>query len=105
MVVKTSDTVLTMAENIHEVNKASGTSSVNAKQSLDIVMEGNKAIDVTMKKMKEIIQVSDKVEKSNEDLSSQMEKVVSIIDVIRSISRITSYNVCYTKLLRVFVWR
>ncbi len=90
MVVKTSDTVLTMAENIHEVNKASGTSSVNAKQSLDIVMEGNKAIDVTMKKMKEIIQVSDKVEKSNEDLSSQMEKVVSIIDVIRSISERTT---------------
>ena len=90
MVGKTSETVMSMAVSIDEVNHSSDVSSENAQHSLEVVEVGHQAINVAMTKMKEIINVSDKVEESNELLSNQMDKVVSIIDVIGAISEQTN---------------
>jgi methyl-accepting chemotaxis protein len=90
MVTNTSETIMTMVDSIEEVNKITVNNSSNAKKSIEIIKEGQKAIDLTMDKMGENIKIYSDVGKSINELSSQMDKVASIIDVIRTISKQTN---------------
>jgi methyl-accepting chemotaxis protein len=89
-IAKVSENILSMASRIYDVDKATEINSENSKSSLEAIEEGQKAIDLTIQKIRENMQVSDVVEATVTDLSSQMDKVVNIIDVIGAISEQTN---------------
>lgn len=62
----------------------------NAVKSLDTIKEGQKAVDVQVEKMDENISISLETNKSIEDLSSMIEQVASIVNVITSIAEQTN---------------
>lgn len=90
MVTNTNETITTMVASIEEVNNATANNSKNAKKSMEIINEGQKAINFTMDKMRENIKVSGDVGDSINELSKQMDKVGSIIKVISEISSQTN---------------
>jgi methyl-accepting chemotaxis protein len=87
---KASETMNEVARNIDVVNKATSQSVGNAKNSLEIVVEGQKAVDVTIGKMQENIKVSTEVNDSIHQLSELMVQVNTITDVINSIATQTN---------------
>lgn len=90
MVEKTSETVTALAENIERVNKETGKTSKNAGISMEMVEEGQKAVDITIEKMIQNKKVTGSVGEAIDSLSSQMDKVGSIISVISGISEQTN---------------
>ncbi len=85
-----SENIISMASRIYDVDKATEINSENSKSSLEMIEEGQKAIDLTIRKIRENMEVSNAVEESIEELSNQMDKVVNIIDVIGAISEQTN---------------
>lgn len=90
MVSKANQTIVTMASKIDEVNNETITNSDNAEKSMDIIREGQKAVELTVEKMAENKEVTGEVGKSIDDLSMQIEKVSNIISVIKDISSQTN---------------
>lgn len=90
MVSKTNQTIITMATNIDEVNSETGTNSENAEKSIEMIKEGQKAVELTVEKMAANKKMSAEVGKSINELSMQMEKVSNIISVIKDISSQTN---------------
>lgn len=90
MVENTSETVKEMVSRIEEVNMATLETSKNAKESIVMVEEGQKAIDVTVEKIKLNRKVTADVGNAIDELSKQMDKVGSIISVINDISKQTN---------------
>lgn len=90
MVEKISETITAMTSNIDRVNRATAVNKDNAGKSLEIIEEGQKAIDLTMEKMKANIKVAGDVGESINELSNQMDKVGNIITVIKGISEQTN---------------
>ncbi len=90
MVEKTSETIAAMTSNIDRVNRATVVNTDNAKKSMEIIEEGQKAIDLTMEKMKANIKVAGDVGESITELSNQMDKVGNIVTVIKGISEQTN---------------
>lgn len=89
-IAKVSENILSMASRIKDVDKATEINCENSRNSLEAIDEGQKAIDLAISKIRENMEVSDKVEASVTELSSQMDKVVNIIDVIGAISEQTN---------------
>lgn len=90
MVEKTSETVASLVESVDRVNKETAKTSTNAEISMNMVEEGQKAVDVTIEKMKLNKKVTGNVGEAIDDLSHQMDKVGSIISVISEISNQTN---------------
>jgi methyl-accepting chemotaxis protein len=90
MVEKTSEVMRSMSSNIDEVNKTTIETSNIAKESISILEEGQIAIDVTIEKIKMNKKVTGDVGDAIQELSSQMDKVESIVHVISDISKQTN---------------
>lgn len=83
-------TLAEVARLIDHITGEALTSSTHAVGSLDIIHEGQSAVDVQVEKMEENILVSQEVNRSIEELSGMIEQVGSTIKVITSISSQTN---------------
>ena len=83
-------TLVEVARLIDHITKDVLTGASNAVGSIDIIHEGQKAVDVQVEKMEENILVSQDVNQSIKELSSMIEQVGSTIKVITSISSQTN---------------
>lgn len=90
MVAKTNESIVTMVSNIDEVNKSTATNATNATESINMIEEGQNAINLTVEKMIENKKKAAAVGISINELSSQMDKVGNIISVIKDISSQTN---------------
>ena len=90
MVDKTSESIKTVVTSIDGVNKETDVSSKNARTSMETVKEGQSAINLTMNKMKENIEMSESVGLSIQQLIEQMDEVGNIVNVIKDISEDTN---------------
>ncbi len=89
-VSKTSKSISEMAEHVETINQISDESAKHAQSSIEIINEGQDAVNLTVDKINDSIRVSDDVNNSISELSSQMGKVKEIVDVIRQISSQTN---------------
>jgi len=85
-VSKTRDSISEMSGHIDTVHTDSIKSAEKAKQSQQVISQGQDAIGLTMDKMSENVKVCNEVDVAINDLSSQMNKVAEIVGVIREIS-------------------
>jgi methyl-accepting chemotaxis protein len=83
---KASETITDVAKEIDVVNKATTQSATSAAQSLDIAVEGQKAVNLTLSKMQDNIGIAAQVNRSINELSELIGKVGNITDVINSIA-------------------
>lgn len=90
MVESTGQTIHAMVTGIDEVNRATAVNSENAKGSIEAIGEGQKAIDLTMVKMNDNKKMAADVGASIQELSSRMDKVGNIVNVIKEISEQTN---------------
>jgi len=90
MISKASSTMSNVSISIDEVNKAAIESVENATKSLEIISEGQDAVNLTNNKMQDNIRISGKVSDSINELSTQMGKVGNITDVINAIASQTN---------------
>lgn len=86
----TGDTLTTVAGKISEVNRATSHSAETAIGSMEIISDGQNAVDVTADKMLDNIQVVDEVSASINELSEVIQKVSSITQLINSIASQTN---------------
>jgi len=84
------ETIADVANNIAEVNLVTSETADSAKESLEIVSEGQTAVDVSTSKMQENIIVAAEVNDSLNELSESISKVGKISDVINSIAAQTN---------------
>jgi methyl-accepting chemotaxis protein len=90
MVTKTSATMKDISASIDEVNKATVTNADNAGHSLEIVAEGQKAVDLTILRMQDNITVTEEVGESIRELSELMLRVNNITGLINEIASQTN---------------
>jgi methyl-accepting chemotaxis protein len=90
MVTKTNATMKEVSGRIEEVNKAIITNAENAEQSLDIVAQGQKAVDLNLLKMQDNLKLTAQVGASIHELSELMLKVNTITGVINEIASQTN---------------
>lgn len=89
-VVLVNETILSVAKNIEEVNHTTTTNVELARTSLNIIEEGQNAVNLTNDKILESVAITSKVNSSIQELTEQMEKVTNITDVINSIASQTN---------------
>ncbi|MHB8066185.1 MAG: methyl-accepting chemotaxis protein, partial [Ruminiclostridium sp.] len=87
---KASQTIFDIANNIDEVDRATSESVNTAMESLEIVSEGQNAVELTTAKMQENIKVAGNVNNSLNELSQSISKVGNISEVINSIAAQTN---------------
>lgn len=75
-----------VAELIGNITETALSESENAVNSIDTIQEGQRSVDIQVKKMEESIRVSSEVNKSVDELSKMIEQVASIVKVITSIA-------------------
>jgi methyl-accepting chemotaxis protein len=85
-VSRISQSLGSITTSVEEINRASNSNSKQAKESKNVVEDGQKALDMTVQKLAESIRVTDDVTSSITSLSEQMTRVGDIINVIREIS-------------------
>lgn len=90
MVSGTNTTMTAVSRSIDEVNKATITNSENSQYSLKIVEKGQKAVDVTNRKMQENVMVTGEVYDSIQELTNYMLQVNNITQVINEIASQTN---------------
>ncbi len=90
MVEDASNTVVDVSNQINSVNIETIKNVDNAGMSLEVIGEGQKALDLTIEKMQDNINIAEKVGDSIEELSAQMNKVNNITSVIEGISKQTN---------------
>jgi methyl-accepting chemotaxis protein len=86
MVTKTSETISDVVKTINDVNITTEANAKNATKSLEMVDEGQKAIDIATGKMNENVVITQEVGRAVNELSEMMDKVGGIVDVITSIA-------------------
>jgi len=79
-------TLIEVATLIDNIAKEAFAGSDNAVESINMIKEGQKAVDVQAKKMEENIAVSHAANKSMDELSVMIEQVASTINIITSIA-------------------
>jgi methyl-accepting chemotaxis protein len=87
---KASQTIYDIANHIEEVDSVTSESVKTAMESLEIVSEGQNAVELTTTKMRENIEVAGKVNNSLNELSQSISQVGNISDVINSIAAQTN---------------
>jgi len=81
-----NQTLAEVAKLIDNIAKEAFAGSDNAAESINMITEGQKAVDVQAKKMEENIAVSHAANQSMDELSVMIEQVASTINVITSIA-------------------
>ena len=89
-VAKTGQTISGIAENIGEVDSITAESAGHAIESLEVVAEGQRAVQMTAEKMRDNITVSIEVGSSITELSEVIGQVSNITEVINSIAEQTN---------------
>lgn len=82
----TSTTMSDVVNTIGEVNQATTESAEHATYSLEMVAEGQKAVDLATERMIENVTISQEVGSSIRELGEMIGKVGSIVDIITSIA-------------------
>lgn len=90
MVTRTSATMKDVSKSVDTVNKATVKNADNAGHSLEIVAEGQKAVELTILKMQDNITVTAQVGDSIRELSELMLKVNNITGLINEIAAQTN---------------
>lgn len=72
------------------VNELAQATEQKAKESTNLVVSGQEALDTNVEKTQESVHISDSVGKTIDELSETMLKVTDIVDVIRKISAQTN---------------
>lgn len=85
-----NETMSEVVRLIDTITEETSRGADNAVKSLDFIAAGNKAVDVQAGKMDESITISLDANESIQDLSSMIEQVAGIINVITSISNQTN---------------
>lgn len=83
-------TLSDVAKVINNIANEALTEADKAAESLNIIQEGQNAVDVQQSKMKENIAVTMETNKSMDELSSMIQQVASEIEIITSISEQTN---------------
>ena len=87
---ESGNTLSQVAARIDEVNKSTSKSAESAENSMEVINEGQSAVDITTDKMMENIMVVSQVSSSINELSEVIGKVSSITEVINSIASQTN---------------
>lgn len=87
---KTSERISEIVKSIDDVNHSESESSVCAEKSLEIIADGQNAINITISRMEDSSRMSVMVGNSISELSKEMEKVSYITGVIDSIATQTN---------------
>jgi methyl-accepting chemotaxis protein len=90
MVSNTSETMVEVSRSIEKVNTATLLNAKSATASLDIINEGQNAVDFTTQKMQANLVISNEVGKSIAELSELMKRVGNITSVINEIASQTN---------------
>ncbi|WMJ89646.1 methyl-accepting chemotaxis protein [Anaerocolumna sp. MB42-C2] len=90
IITKASAALKDVTNSIDEVNKDTLINAKNAESSLEIVKEGQKAVDITILKMQDNISVTGDVGESIRELSDLMLEVNSITGLINEIASQTN---------------
>jgi methyl-accepting chemotaxis protein len=81
-----SQSLSQITSSIEEINQVSNSNSKQAKESKNVVADGQHALNMTVEKLEESSKVTDDVTSSISSLSEQMTKVGDIVNVIHEIS-------------------
>lgn len=85
-VTNTNERIVNVACKIDEMNSAMEESVGNASNSLEMVLLGQKAVDITVNQIKKNVRISQEVGESVDVLGGMIEKVGGIVNFITSIA-------------------
>lgn len=89
-VAQINTTISGIAKNINNANVATLESSQKAIESLELLKEGQNAVEVTINTMKQNIEITNNVNSSINELSDVISQVSNITEVINSIAKQTN---------------
>lgn len=89
-IMTASSSVDDLVHHVEDINLASQKNATLADESIQMIREGQNALNLNVEKLEENMRVSESVSTSITELSEQMQKVGAIVDVIREISSQTN---------------
>lgn len=89
-VAQMNTTISGIAKNINNMNTATVESTEKAMESLELLKEGQNAVEVTIRTMKQNIEITNDANTSIEELSDIIGQVSNITEVINSIAKQTN---------------
>jgi methyl-accepting chemotaxis protein len=85
-IVKVNQTLVGVSGLIEDITAKLSVASAHAAKSVDTIKEGEKAVQLQVKKMEENVAISSEVNQSIEELSAMIGKVADTINIITSIA-------------------
>lgn len=90
MINRTNTKIVDVVKTVGDLNSATAENANNSAASLEMISEGQNAVNLQSERMKENVEVAGEVSASVSELSAMVEKVGNIVGVITSIAEQTN---------------